>query len=137
MENVFGNVFVLDSLKKDLLLLTEKIKEEKPDFILGVAKSNKNYSIIEQVAVNTFNKKGTIDKTGKKILYLNIPKNISSKFFLSKRSTTSFCNYSMYKMQTFLEDEHLSIPFSFVHVLEKDISFLHLLVTNTHLFKQQ
>jgi|GEM_PF-949912 len=132
LEKCFGTIFVLHNLKKDLITLTEKIKKEKPVYILGIAKSMGKYSVIEHTAVNQFNRKGIIDKNGKRILSLSIPKDICDEFSLSKKITTSFCNYSMYKVQKFLDDKHLPIPFSFVHVSEKNISSLPFLFIDSH-----
>ncbi|HLD41740.1 MAG TPA: hypothetical protein VJB06_01790 [archaeon] len=120
LKEVFPEIHVLGKLKLDIEKFCTRILESNPDYILGIAYSRKG-SFFERKAINQFNS-WKIEKSSIEEFILNIPK--KPRFKLSKKPTTSFCNYSMYRIKYFLKKNNLNIPFSFVHLNEKDINLL-------------
>jgi hypothetical protein len=118
LKSIFNNVSVFGELKIDIKQFTSKILKEKPDLILGIALS-KGISVFEPKTVNKFNS-GKIKKDGKDELQLFVP----MAFKTSSKPSSSFCNYSMYKIRSFLEENNLNIPFGFAHINENEISCL-------------
>lgn len=126
IKYTFSNseVLVIGKIKQDLELLYSQILEKHPDLIFGVALSNNSNSFFEPKAINQFNRKTKILKNGKDELSLYIPNINKSKFLTSTKPTTSFCNYTMYQLQNFLESTKLNIPFVFSHLRKEDIKEL-------------
>ena len=117
LKQIFPDIFILGKIKQDLDKLFNKILATSPKLIIGLADS-KTHSKIESLTINKFNKK-KIDKNGKEGYLLDLSDNLD--FNLSKKSSSSFCNYSMYKIKQFLEINNLNIPFMFFHINNKDI----------------
>lgn len=123
LETIYGKVVVLDKIRVDLEELLQKIKKEKPDFILGIAKSTLDYSTVEKYAINQFHKNGKVVKNVKENrLEMDIKEDCP--FQVRPKGTDSYCNYSMFKIKSFLLKESLDIPFSFYHLKEEDIEKL-------------
>ncbi|MCK5022072.1 MAG: hypothetical protein KAR54_02390 [Candidatus Pacebacteria bacterium] len=119
----FGSLQIFGKLKESIDIFCESILKTKPNLIIGVAKSEKDYSTFEKYTVNKFNN-GIIEKGGKNKFELDTPKKYSDKFKIRKEPTKSFCNYGMYKIKSFLNKNDLNIPFVFVHILQEDIKEL-------------
>jgi len=127
LEDIFGKIFVLGKLKKGLEILGNKIKSEKTDLVLGIAKSTKAFSTFEPTAINKFNQNGKVSANGKVSYPLFVPDLKNTPFKISDQPTTSFCNYSAYKTAKFINTHDIPTKLSFVHILKKDIPrLLHL-----------
>src|SRR3989339_830645 len=109
----------------------KKILEVKPKLILGVAKSKK-YSYFEPETINRFNKSKKVISSLNEEFILDIPNLDNTNCLIRKRPTTSFCNYSMYKIKNFLEENNLEIPFSFVHIKQQDMKLLSNLLNKNY-----
>lgn len=124
---LYQDVQVLKSLKKDLDAFTKEIRRIKPAQILGLAKSTRKFSTIEKYTINQFHGKKKITNATEQKLELTVPNRLNNCFKINKNPTDSFCNYSMFKIQWFLKENKLEIPFSFIHIVEKDLKKLPLL----------
>jgi len=124
LKREVGDVFVLGRLKEDLERFFRLILKEKPKIIVGVALADSDYSSFEPITINKFNKNTKIIKERKEEFSLFVPKVKKTKFRISLRPTTSFCNYSTYKIKSFLEKEKLKIALTFTHIREEDIKVL-------------
>ncbi len=124
LKREFGDIFILGRLKEDLERFYDSILKEKPKMILGIALSNSDHSYFEPKTINCFNRNTKIIKNGKEELTLFVPKIRETKFQISPKQTSSFCNYSMYRIKSFLEQEELTIPFLFTHIKKEDIKRL-------------
>jgi hypothetical protein len=117
LKEIFPDIFIFDKLNEDFKIFSNKILKEKPDKILGIAKSDISQS--ETKTINQFNNK-KIDKNGRE----NYNLTPWSNFDISKKPTTSFCNWTMYKIAKFIEDNNLNTKLSFVHLSKKDLDKL-------------
>ena len=125
LEDMFGTVFVFDKIKDSLIKFENLILKDQPNLILGVAKSNYKFSAFEPKAINQFHKKGRVSKNEKFEYPLFVPNINNPVLKVSNKPTYSYCNYVMFKVAEFLENENLStVKFSFVHVRPKDIETL-------------
>jgi hypothetical protein len=115
LKKELPNLIVLGNLKEDLQTIRDKLINEKLDFIIGFAKSNR--SCFEKIAVNNFNNKN-IAKGGKEEFSLFVPR--LNLFNTSVKPTNSFCNWSMYKISGMIEKEKLDSKLIFVHFREED-----------------
>lgn len=131
LNSYFPDFFVLGKLKADLQNFCNSIKTSNPDFILGIANSNLG-SYFEPLAINQFNKSSKIRKNGLPELKLFIPELTLTNFKISLNPSSSFCNYSMYTIQHFLEDNNLKIPFAFVHLSKEHMSTLTEMIQKQH-----
>lgn len=114
LKEIFGEIFVFGKLKEDLEKFTKIIETKKPKYILGVAKG-KNVSQLEKYAINKFNKTSMIDKNGVEKIELYIPKELEKDFKISAKPTSSFCNWTMYKIGSYLLKNKLKTKLMFVH----------------------
>ena len=130
LKEVFPEIHVLGKLKLDIEKFCSQIIETNPDYIIGIAYSRKG-SFFENVAINKFNS-NTIIKNSTKKFILDVPEN--PLFKISRKPTTSFCNYSMYRIKYFLDKNSLGTKFYFIHLTEKDISLLSQIKTNLFTF---
>ena len=130
LKSIFNNVIILDKIKDDLNKLCSKIQLEKPDLILGIAKSD-NISKIEKYAINQFHKNKKVLNIKNYKYILDIPNNLP--FIINNKPTDSFCNYSMFKIKYFLNSNNLNIPFTFVHITEQDLQKL-IIINNKNKF---
>jgi pyrrolidone-carboxylate peptidase len=116
LREIFGEIFIFGKLKEDLKKFTKIIEIKKPKYILGVAKG-KSVSQLEKYAINKFGKIGVIDKNGVKKIKLYIPKELEKNFKISTKATSSFCNWTMYKIGNYLLKNKLKTKLMFVHKL--------------------
>lgn len=137
LKKEFGEIFILERLKDDLGIFFKLVLKEKPTMILGVALSGNNCSYFEPKTVNIFNKNKKIIKNRKEELSLFVPEIRETNFKISLRSTSSFCNYSMYLIKSFLEQEKLTIPFVFTHIKKEDIKSLKKILIGQQSYKSR
>ena len=116
LRSVFGEVVVLDQIKKDIEELCKRILEEKPGIVLGVA-STRGRSVFEPVAINNIHGH-SISKVGVDELELYVPS--AASFGIATRTTRTFCNYSMYVIADFIKKNGLKTKIMFVHLNDKD-----------------
>lgn len=119
LEKYFDSVLILDKLKVDLEQIKERILTERPDKILGIAKSNTDYSTIEKYTINKFHKAWKVADSEIQEFNLDIPTNVVFK--VREKATHSYCNYSMFSLKLFLHQNNLNIPLTFVHITKDDI----------------
>ncbi len=110
--------FVFGKLNEDFEKFKEVILRNKPDLILGIAKSDKTR--VETRAINRFNKTKKIIKDGPESYSLYTP-DFAKGFKLASKPTDSFCNWTMYKIANFLEEEKLSTKLSFIHTTKENL----------------
>src|SRR3989339_613560 len=106
--------FIFGKLKDVLKTFFEIIKKQKPELVIGIAKSNK--SVIEKYAINKFNN-GVINKKGKESYELHT----NNLLPISNKPTNSFCNWTAYKISELIEKEKLNTKLIFTHIKEKDL----------------
>lgn len=116
LKKIFGEVFIFGKLKNDFEKFIKIIETKKPKYILGIAKG-KNVSQFEQYAINKFGKIGVIDKNGVEKIKLYIPRELKKDFKISTKTTSSFCNWTMYKIGSYLLENKLKTKLMFVHKL--------------------
>ena len=121
------NLFVFKKLRAELPSLFNRISQENPQYIIGIAKPIHNYSQIETMAVNRFNQTKKVSPKGKDGYSLFIPPILPSGIVISPSPTDSFCNWTMYKIAEQLEKENLSAHLIFLHA---DIRGAKTLVAN-------
>jgi hypothetical protein len=120
-KDVIDKPFIFGNLKKDLASLQDLLIVQRPKYIIGVANTN-SFSRIEPVAVNIFSKNKKVSKDGPDEFRLFIPK--FAPFATSDKYTTSFCNWTMYKIARFIDSNGLDTKLIFVHVNSDDIGGL-------------
>lgn len=116
--------FSFHKLKDDLIEFKSLIKIQKPDLIIGIAKSPNLKSRFETKAVNIFNKIKTIDKKGIEQYELSFPIDGYRDIALNKKYTDSFCNWTMYKIAQYLEGSNTKLQF--IHISENDLKYLNI-----------
>ncbi|HEY1074444.1 MAG TPA: hypothetical protein VGE59_01945 [Patescibacteria group bacterium] len=87
-----------------------------PRYILGIG--NAHVTQYESIALNQFHGKA-IDKTGPSSYALSIPR---TGIPISTKGTKSFCNWTMYKLAQFIEQEGLDAELFFLHTARSDKS---------------
>lgn len=122
LKEIFDEVFIFGVLRSDFKAFSERIVAEEPQIIIGIADTTR-FSRIEPITVNRFNK-GVIQTEGQQELGLHIPVALTGLMPLAKQPTTTFCNWTMYKLQSFIEDSNLNTRLSFLHVNHRDIESL-------------
>jgi len=120
----------MGKIKQDLGIIYTQIIKSRPDFILGVALSHTADSVFEAEAVNRFHKTSKVVRNGKEVLSLYVPNTRNTQFLISKKPSSSFCNYSMYQIEHFLEQNQLNIPFAFTHLRKESIVELPRVINN-------
>jgi pyrrolidone-carboxylate peptidase len=108
-------------MNEDFDKFSKIILEEKPDFVLGIAKSPQDYSQFESIAINYFNK-SKISKNGPEQHSLFTP--IFKPIYISDKPTNSFCNWTMYKISDLIKKEKLDTKLIFLHVKVSSIDIL-------------
>jgi hypothetical protein len=116
----FKNIKEFKKLNNDIEDFGKEIIKYKPELIIGIAKSTKNYSTIEKYTVNKFNKVILIKKAPAKY-ELDIPKEFEEYIRVNTKSTTSFCNLTMFKIKHFLKENNIKTTFVFIHIVKEDI----------------
>jgi hypothetical protein len=109
-------VFIFGKLNDDFYTFHKLIDKVRPDHIIGLAEV-KLQSRIETHAINAFGRSGKINKTGKELYSLYIPHR--TVFPKSKRTTKSFCNWTMYKISEIVATQNTKV--TFIHFNQKDI----------------
>ncbi len=122
LKEYFPEVVLFHQLKSDFKKFQTRINEVKPDIILGVAKIDGNVSYIENESTNKFNL-GVIDKKGPSSISLFIPPKLPEGFRIRQNPTTSFCNWTMYKIAQYIQDTEIKLIFAHV-TSEKSLSGL-------------
>jgi hypothetical protein len=115
LKESFPDLFVFGKLNEDFVEFRKRVIEDKPGLIIGCAKSDR--SCFEIKAINKFNS-GNIIREGKDKFDLFVP-----SFGLFRKSlmpTTSFCNWTMYKISDLIEEQRLDSKLSFIHFKEED-----------------
>lgn len=115
------DITILHKLKNDLDLLSKEIVATKPDIIIGLAKSHSDKSFFEPVTINKFNKSNKVINGSEDLYKLFIPDLIPKNFAISPNPSSTFCNYSMYKISHFLNENNINVKFSFIHISEEGI----------------
>ncbi|MCA9381716.1 hypothetical protein KC678_05600 [Candidatus Dojkabacteria bacterium] len=112
--------FIFYKLKESLTQFEKLILEEKPSYIIGIA-DNKRSSRFESQTVNIFNQNKVL-RGGKNkfdLSVINIPLKINKGF------TTSFCNWTAYRISDFLLKGNMKISHSFIHLNRNDITLFN------------
>jgi len=122
LKSLSKEIFVFKNFKKDIHIFKKKIETGNYDLILGIAKANKK-SVFETKGVNRF-KKGHIEKDGIENFPLYFPINGYESIDINHKYTTSFCNWSIYKVGDLIYKKNCNIKHMFIHILEDDISVL-------------
>ena len=101
--------------------------------------SNSEHSYFESRTVNRFNRNAKVIKEEKAEFSLFVPPVKENNFRISMKSTSSFCNYSMYKIKSFLETKKLTIQFTFtfIHIKKEDIKSLKKILTAQQSYKSK
>jgi len=123
--NQFGSdqIFVFDKLKKDYDEFTKIILEKKPDYIVGMAiNNNLKQSQFEKIVLNKFNNKKVSKYNLKNSYELNVFDELN--FIVNKKGTTSFCNWTAFKIQEFIEEKKLKTKQIFLHLKTEDVNKL-------------
>ena len=123
LNKIYKNIYIFGKLKNDLNDFLQIIKFNKPKYILGIAKNRNKISEFESITINNFNNK----KIMKSDIYrhkLYIPEFTNTRFMIANDYTTSFCNYSMFKIMEYIKENRINTYLSFVHVRMEDISEL-------------
>lgn len=122
VEQISGEKpFVFGKLKQDLEEFKKLVLLNRPDVIWGITKSPFNYSVFEAKAINAFNQNKSVIKGSKQEYLLNLPDQIPAGFKIRKEGSDSFCNWTMYKVANFIEQQNLNIKLVFCHVKETDL----------------
>ncbi len=114
------DVFVFGKLKDDLKRFFELIEEEKPQWIIGVARGRTGW---DKQAFNKFNQYQII-KSGVEYYDLYVP---DSQLPLRQFPEATFCNWTAYRINDFLNTKNQDIKLSFVHLRKADLPRLGLL----------
>jgi pyrrolidone-carboxylate peptidase len=112
LKRAYPRLIILGELNKDIKLIKDEIIETKSAVVVGIAKSNGG-SVLESIAINRFNKM-RISKLGPEKFDLFIPE--QPVFKKSNKPTSSFCNWSMYKILQFVKEKNLNCRLIFIHV---------------------
>ncbi len=115
-RNAGIGVFEFGKLKEDLLIFCEMIKQIHPTRIIGIS-AVVGESRFETEAVNVFGKHGTVNMGGRDRYQLHVP--TEKPFATSKKPTTSFCNWTMYKLSEVVEGSSANV--TFLHYTKADL----------------
>lgn len=116
---MFPDLVVLGKLKEDLQLLSERIANEQPDLVLGIALATDDALYFEMFAANNFHGKKIIH-AGPEMHSLFVP--ASPAFLHRSTPTQSFCNYAAYWLCSVTQKHNPATPIAFTHVIEKDLN---------------
>lgn len=120
LKKEFPCLFIFGKLKQDVESFCDHLLKVRSDFIIGLA-TTKTKSVFEPTAINNIHGHKVIANAPEK-LSLHVPEN--QIFPVSPKPSNSFCNYSMFKIQSFINQQQLSSKLIFVHLNPKDISIL-------------
>jgi hypothetical protein len=113
------DIFVFGNLKNDFENFKMIIETERPDLIIGVAKSPHQGSQFEAYAINNFNSKKIDKESNQQLLELYCP-NIKN-IIINDTPTNSFCNWTMFKIAQYLKEKCLKSKLIFIHIVSSDI----------------
>lgn len=125
LERIFPDVFVFGSLRDDIVLFRELIKDTGSN-VLGIADSV-GQSRIEPIAINKFNN-GKLEMAGPDEVGLFLDPCLDA-LEIAKKPTSTFCNWTMYRIQRFIDEERLKCKLTFVHINANDLSKLSVLTS--------
>ena len=117
------DIYVFGKLKSDLNEFYHIIDIKKPKYILGIAKNRNKISEFESITINNFNNK-KVSNTENFEYKLFVPELLKTPFMIANGYTTSFCNYSMFKIMEYIKEKNINTKFSFAHVKKEDITKL-------------
>lgn len=120
LKKEFPSLFIFNKLKQDIKSFGDHLLKVKPNFVVGMAMT-KTKSVFEPTTINNIHGHRVIAIAPKK-LSLHVPN--QPIFPPSPKPSNSFCNYSMFKIQHFINQHHLSSKLIFIHLNLKDISRL-------------
>lgn len=123
LKKIFPDVFIFGNLKEDMTVFKQLLKKGD-EYILGIA-DTKSSSRIEPTAINKFNK-GKLEAAGPDQVALFIDPRLKG-IKVAQYPTTTFCNWTMYRIQRFIDSGDVSSNFSFVHINVKDLGKLRVL----------
>lgn len=123
LSKLSDEVFVFSNkLREDLTVLKEQLEDEQPTHILGIA-MYRGKSRYEPITVNHFHK-GVVIKGQPEQLSLYVPDAAHRLFSVAKRPSNTFCNWTMYHIQTHINEQGYNTKLSFLHLNPKDINIL-------------
>lgn len=105
--------FIFSKLKTDFEDFKQIILNEKPNFIIGLAATD-GASRFEPVAINKFGN-GFIVKDAAERLGLFVPDDTGG-FIVASQPTSSFCNWTMFKIQNFIDESTPLSKLIFIHL---------------------
>lgn len=114
IDSLGENVFVFGKLREDFDQFREQVRAIRPIVILGIGSARQTQ--YEALAVNQYHGK-VLDMSGPSSFSLFIP---PSELPVSYNGTTSFCNWTTYKIAQFLEREDLQTKLVFLHIAPHD-----------------
>lgn len=122
------SAFIFGPLNQDFERLKDEIYARKPKYIIGIARTT-DCSRIEPVTVNKFGKQKKIIVGGPDSYNLFLPS--QDKFKTSDRFTTSFCNWTMYRISNFIEINKINSKVVFIHLNDTDLPLLNDFIENS------
>lgn len=123
LKGIFPDLFIFGSLKEDMKTFEQLLKYTQRG-VLGVA-DTKRHSRIETIAINKFNN-GKLEKSGPNELRLYADPRLGG-ITLAQKPTSTFCNWTMYKIQAFIDSQNIDSKFTFIHINVKDLDRLNAL----------
>ena len=101
--------------------IIKKIKEIKPDVILGVSQHPRARKIrIERKAKNRIKlrkeKLKFTNKNSKKVLFTNLTINKINETTIAYKAGTYVCNYTMFNIMDYITKNKKDIKFAFIHI---------------------
>lgn len=124
LKEKFKCFFVLNKLSEDLPRLKVEILARKPRYILGIANFRYKIPQFETLAINRFHKIRKVSKEGPPNYPIYVPNLLQSPFIRAIRPSDTFCNWTMYKVVEFIEQQELDIKLMFVHMREENVDGL-------------
>lgn len=121
LKKVFKNIIVLKKVKMDLFELTKNLKKYPKIQIIWIAISKSN-SKMESICINQFNKNWKVIKEAEYYKFDLDKLDINLK--VNTKPTTYFCNYSMFYIKHFIENNNIDTKVSFLHINKQDIPLL-------------
>lgn len=123
LQEMFNSeVFIFGKLRDDLVAFKQLIDSTQPDIIFGTATAGR--SRFEPIASNRFGRNGSVIANGPSVLPLATPYVIPKGFSLAAAPTHTFCNWTMYQIQTYLQANHPNTRLVFAHTRLQDIKLL-------------
>lgn len=128
---IWPDIFVLSKLSQEIRSLTDLIKEQQPKHVLGIAQSYRaNWAYFQPNAINLFHKRGRVEATGPKQLSLFVPNLSGTIFKKSPRASSTFCNWTIYKIAYFINQNNLTTKPIFAHCQAKHLEQLAKILKN-------